>query len=377
MAFTNKFNFVGDLVIPKENAKTAFVVKSTTKSKAESWRLNVGIKTGDHNMAFCELFDFERDEFKFKMNDEEVVVAWDDRLDPDNVAKAPYSRVISINLGEVLDEAGNPIKNEDGEEIGGRKQFLSGVDAIQFFKNNVEYVKNKKFSIGGQVQFQPYKDKIFTKYQINRINVVPDDVKVGLFLDLDLFYSKDSLDTSDWKKEQIYGLDAYVNQYINKDEGNKYIPQRVVFNCSKADMENEKVAKRVEFYKGLIEVSGKKVVHMPWQCKLISGSEEVEVTIDMLTKKQKEAIELGIKTLEDFQKKTFGDRIVEIRLVTPMLELSEFEDGYVELDESIAEFEDLIYIPTVDEKLEDVVNEEKKSTKEDKEETVSDDDLFG
>ena len=101
-----------------------------------------------------------------------------------------------------------------------------------------------------------------------------------------------------------------------------------------------------------IDISNKNMQHLQWEC----GAETVEFDESQLTKAQREQIELGIRKLEDFRPagSIFGDRITEYRLFDPKL-TGDFADGLVDTEMSTKEFEEDIYVPAVDEKLDDVV----------------------
>jgi len=119
---------------------------------------------------------------------------------------------------------------------------------------------------------------------------------------------------------------------------------------------------------------------------LLHGAEGVEWNESMLTKAQKEQVELGIKTVDDFKPRgqIYGDKINEYRLFDPILKDfgkdDNFTDGIIDTGTTVSEFEDLIYVPTKDEKIEDVIKKadkvESKNATENESPKVDDDDLF-
>ena len=112
---------------------------------------------------------------------------------------------------------------------------------------------------------------------------------------------------------------------------------------------------------------------------MINGAEEVEFDESQLTKAQREQLELGIRTLDDFKPKgaILGGRVNEYRLFDPKL-TGDFADGLVDTEMKESEFEEMVYAPAVDEKLDDVVEKAEAKTEESKveEATIDDDDLF-
>ena len=161
---------------------------------------------------------------------------------------------------------------------------------------------------------------------------------------MDLFYNKNSLDDSDFDENKKMTLDCYIEQYINKDEGRKYVPIQVVFSGAKYDLENEKHKKLFDYKMKYIKVKNKNMVHIPWEIVLLRGAEEAEFDESMLTDSQREQVELGIKSVDDFRPKgnIYGDRIDEFRLFEPKLE-GDYADGVLECDDTADEFEEKIF----------------------------------
>ena len=364
-----KFNFVGKLVIPKDSAKFGFVSKSKTKADKDSYRLNIGVKVDDNNMAFCELFDSVKDVIKTKNNDfEDIEVKWADRLEKEIVEMVSFARKNIVDLSKIV----------DGEE---RKEFITGVDAVEYILEHKNDIGDKKVMVTGTVDKQPYKGKWYDKYKINNIYFLADDddTKAQLNITADIYYNKDSVDMSDWESDHIAIIDGYVQQYFSDEKKNYFVPQRFVFNASKVDFTNEKQVKMTDFRLEDIKINKKNYHHLMWKCKLVKGAEEVEFDESQLTKKQKAQIELGMATLDDFKPKNaiYGEKISEIRLIKQLL-TGDFADGLVDYAKP-SEFEEEIYVMPTEESL-DAVMKEAKETKEEPAKPVEadeDEDLFG
>ena len=116
---------------------------------------------------------------------------------------------------------------------------------------------------------------------------------------------------------------------------------------------------------------------MIWEVVMLNGAEEVEFDESQLTKSQREQLELGVRTLDDFRPKgaILGGRVNEYRLFDPKL-TGDFADGLVDTEMKESEFEEEIYRPAVDEKLDEVVNKAESKSEESKTEEIGDDDLF-
>lgn len=320
----DKFNFVGELFVPKRDGEQNMCRTSKTKNGNKYHSLSFGIKESDHNMAFVELFGMRSDTINiFTQDRERVEIDWEDRFDEDNVAQAMMK--YSITFDE-------------------RKEFISGYDAIEYFMDNYrEYTNGKKLRVSGSVRMNFYNGKVTPRYEIQSISVVDADTKSKLRTTVDIYYNKESLDTADWKKDKIVTLNGYRYAYIDRENGKKFVPSSFVFNCSKVDFGNEKQKAAVEFRMNeFLKLKQKGYVHMGWTCGVLNGAEEADISYDDLTTMQKKCIDAGINTLDDFKSKTYGERVQEIRLISPVV-VGEFEDGVVACDMSDAEFEDEIF----------------------------------
>ena len=382
----NRINFTGEIFMPKQTDKFGFVIKGKTATKKEYLRMNLGVKENDHNMAFTEMFGSEQDVIKTRDGgNNNIEVAWEDRFDPEIVANVAFSRktiidftglVVPSGKCESLDELHVEYEDADAGVELKRAEFLSTYDAIRYVHLVSDCLTGKKITVTGQLNINAYKGKFSDRYQASNIYLAKEDAKKGLYLTLETFFNKESYDNADEKSEKIVRLNAYVPIYVNKDEGTKYFPKTMVFNFTKADTEQK--LKRADYIKDNMKAPKNKYFHLPFKCKVLNGSEEVEITYDMLTKKQKESIDLGFNKLEDYKKKTFGDRIQEIRIVSPCFNETGFDDGMVECEETNSEFEEMIYrfVEAKEEKLEDIVEKEEVPFDENKEE-LDDYDIFG
>lgn len=359
----SRFNFIGEVMIPKKESKRPFFREMTggKTGRVKMAGLNFGIKASDNNMAFVESFDSVKDKVKTMDNDKnKIEVDWADRLDDEVVKTVANFKKYTVDLGE---------------EHGGRNSFIAEYDFILFLKEHLPNYKGK-VEITGQFKKEPYKGKYFDKFNVQCVYAADADKKSRLSLVMDVFYNKDSVDKADLKTEKKVYLNGYVSQYISKDEGNKFIPQQFVFNTSKYDVEhNEKHKKMLEYKMKYLDTKSKTMVHVPWEVVLLRGAEEAEFNESMLTASQKEQVELGIHDLEFFKPRgqIFGDKVNEYRLFDPQL-TGDFADGLVSCDMTNKEFEDLVYAPPADEKLSDVVKKAKADdAKKDEPEEVADD----
>lgn len=371
MSYQSRFSFCGTPVIPKQKADTKRpfckeITKKDEKTKETKKMLSMtfGIKETDMNMAFVEAFDSQQKVIKTMDTDNEKLdVDWDDRFDEDIISKVASYRKYIVDLGD---------------DHGGRQEFITAYDMIEHLR---EYLPdyNGRVVVTGQFTRDWYAKKkmYFSKFRVQNVFAAPEERKNRLLLTMDLFYNKASLDDSDFDESKKMTLDCYIEQYINKDEGRKYVPIQVVFSGAKYDLENEKHKKLFDYKMKYIKVKNKNIVHIPWEIVLLRGAEEAEFDESMLTDSQREQVELGIKTVDDFRPKgnVYGDRIDEFRLFEPKLE-GDYADGVLECDDTADEFEEKIYVPAQDETMEEAKKNSKSSSKAKKDEDEDDEPPF-
>lgn len=371
MSYQSRFSFCGTPVIPKQKADTKRpfckeITKKDEKTKETKKMLSMsfGIKETDMNMAFVEAFDSQQKVIKTMDTDNEKLdVDWDDRFDEDIISKVASYRKYIVDLGD---------------DHGGRQEFITAYDMIEHLR---EYLPdyNGRVVVTGQFTRDWYAKKkmYFSKFRVQNVFAAPEERKNRLLLTMDLFYNKASLDDSDFDESKKMTLDCYIEQYINKDEGRKYVPIQVVFSGAKYDLENEKHKKLFDYKMKYIKVKNKNMVHIPWEIVLLRGAEEAEFDESMLTDSQREQVELGIKTVDDFRPKgnVYGDRIDEFRLFEPKLE-GDYADGVLECDDTADEFEEKIYVPAQDETMEEAKKNSKSSSKVKKDEDEDDEPPF-
>lgn len=365
MSYQSRFSFCGTPVIPKQKADTKRpfckeISKKDEKTKETKKMLSMtfGIKETDMNMAFVEAFDSQQKVIKtMDVDNEKMDVDWDDRFDEDIIEKVANYRKYIVDLGD---------------EHGGRQEFITAYDMIEHLREHLPNYDGRVV-VTGQFTRDWYAKKktYFSKFRIQNVFAAPEERKNRLLLTMDLFYNKSSLDDSDFDENKKMTLDCYIEQYINKDEGRKYVPIQVVFSGAKYDLENEKHKKLFDYKMKYIKVKNKNMVHIPWEIVLLRGAEEAEFDESMLTDSQREQVELGIKSVDDFRPKgnIYGDRIDEFRLFEPKLE-GDYADGVLKCDDTADEFEEKIFVPAADETME----EAKKNSKSAKSKSKKDED---
>lgn len=379
----NTFEFTGELGFAKEPLKVKVfdsgwnkhsfsfaILESKTNKAFISLDAGLNVGNGKPNVAYTGtkgLFG--------EPNSNNVQVPWDDRLNDSIVDSVPDYRKTIIDLSppntdkneyfnikreiynlETKENAQQEDKdkllelyNKAREVLPERKEFINTYDAIQFFNSKLEEFKGKKFKVKGNIEKSHWNGKFYTNFVPSSIELVSDEERNKLGLNLDLFFTKGGIDESEFNKDKIIRFDTHI---LSRDNGHKkdvFFPQQTVLNATKLDLENPKHVGRIELIKKMLTgKSNKSVYHMAFEGKYFRGADEVDFTEKDLTPLQKECVELGINTIEDFKPKggLLGETVEEFRLTMPIIKIinqnNDFSDGVADTS---FEVEDLTYVP--------------------------------
>lgn len=346
-----RFKFTGNAHAETDSSKKGYFDRSgTSKSGNPYTSVTFSVASTPNNRGFVEIFGMERDTIKtLDTNKNKIEIDWDDRNEEGVLKTVLQKNVMNFT--------------EDG-----RKEFIADLDVANFIKDHIFELDKKKVTVTGQVSKDFYNGKARDRFVVQSIYTADDNVKTGLNILGDFFFTKDSFDASEWKKEHKILIDGYTKEYVATEKKNMYVPRQLVFDCSKIDFDNEKHVNLVKYRltqiglgleDGMIKnnLKAKKVYKIAVVISYTNGAEEIAFDEKELTENQREAIELGIKTLDDFRPKgkIYGDRKIEYKLVDFDLR-GDYADGYVALDDTLAEFEDEVYIPAVEESVDDIMN---------------------
>jgi len=414
----NTCEFIGNISIPKDKNKFHEVI-----SNGKGWeghKLNFGIKESNTNSVYLEVFggystDKENKVYSFSKggNGEKgikVEVPWDDRMKPGTIDMiADFKKVVvdlttdfklkeEVNklrfemrklefkeegMTEADKEKYAELKSQAEEKSPDRKEFIHDYDVVNYLSSVLEDYKAYKFKINGNIEVNEHKGRFFRKFKPQTIEIVDNEERNKLFSIMDIFFTKDSLDEADFKKEKKIYINGYIISYDSKAKKDAFFPQQFLIDAQKIDFENEKHVGRLNVLKKQFVQKGKGVYHLPWEVNIYRGAEKAEFTYKDLTSEQKEAVHFELNKVEDFAPKggAFGENIEENRLKKPLLKTfnkaNDFTTGALETD---YDAEDLEYITTADESYKDVAKkEEPKEEKSTEKEKVDVDleDLFG
>lgn len=328
-----RFNFVGTLDCnTNKDAKVPFIRVISTDN-AEGFSLNATIVAAQNNRAYIEMPGFKNDTIKLFDNDgNELNIDWEDRFNEKTIGNvANYCKnVITLN--------------------GDRHEFVSEYDFIKFVRDNIDEIKGKRYVATGKLKKNVYQGKITDKFELQNLFEVKEDDerKNQLKVTCDFYFNKDSFDLADFKTEKKVTINGYTNEYIDKENPSVFVDKQLIFDCSKIDFDNEKHVnilryklKQIgcDYADGKVKVNLKKgYYHILAICTYQNGAEEIEFDASELSENQKMAIELGLKTLDDFRPSgsIFGERVTIYKLVDYDLR-GDYENGCVATDDDIKE----------------------------------------
>lgn len=365
MASNFRFRFCGEALIPGENSRVPFIkrdVVNFSNGPVDKISINFGVKDGG-NCPYVGAQGFKHSIVKVRDTDNNSIeINWEDRNDPDVIKSVSRMDKFIVNLGD-------------------RREFITEWDMIEFLEETLPQYKGD-IVVRGRFVRRPgsgeSKDKFFDNFNIDSVLGAEfvDDKSRGFKVTGDLYYNKDCLDTSMFKSDGIIYLNAYTPMWISASRKEEMVPFSVIFDPSKiqmfdsigfdinTDLGKEQIQYMID---DLLARKSKKYVRMRWAINVLNGAEEVKFDESCLTPIQKKGIKLGFFKLSDFapKGKIFGKSIREFRLLTCAMDYkTEYAEGPIETYTE-SEFNDLIYHPPVDEKLDDVVGDEFKEIEND------------
>lgn len=337
MAYIARFSFVGEPIISKKS-NDSFVRKwkGGANKDTDMASIRFGVKESRNNSMWVEGFGVKYDTImSYDKDGNQIEVPWDSRFDSDIISDIPNYRLFTAEFDE------------------GEKHFLSKYDFIEYLEEKLTTYSGKIFC-SGRYSRSFWKGEMFDKFEVETVRASTAE-RNSLHLKLDLYYNKECIDKSEFKDKKRIIVDGYIKQYINKDEGEKFVPQRVVLDVSKFD-DSEQHQKYAKMLLMDIDIKDKDIIHLPWDCKVIRGVETQDFDPDMLTDRQKQQIECGIAKPEDFAS-AIGENIYEFRFFKQMLN-GEFSDGPVDAGYTMDELQEQVYSPTeTPVKIEEVIDE--------------------
>ena len=360
-------SFTGKVTLNGLDSKNPYYSEGS-KDKKKYHRFNLAVTDDKGNRAYLELFGMQNDVvYTMDTDNNKMEVKWADRND-----------------SEVIKKVANYRKNLFTFVDGDRREFISTYDAVEYLNDHVDDLKDKNLTITCNVEKNIYNGKMSDRYTIRNIYVASDNAEPMLRITGNFFFNKDSVELSDWNESKKITLNGYVQAYISEKKKTMYVPQTIVLDCGKIDFDNDKHVGQLnyklscincEYKDGKIttKLKASTMYKIGVELRYTNAAQEIDIDIKDLTPKQRQAVELGVKKLEDFAVKSYGERISEFKIRDFQIERQEYADGCIDMEIKTSEFEENIYAPEPEE-TEEVLDDFINPPEDIKEET---DNLFG
>jgi len=337
----DSFRFIGKLEFNAMDSKNPYLRIGKTGKGNDYFTISFSVVPAKNNRAYVECFGMVTDKIKTKdSNGAEKIVAWEDRLSEEVIKDVARYRRWSVKLDGTYHE------------------FITAYDFIKFCNENLEKLKEKVFVVTGGINTNVYNGKISFRYQVQSIREVAEDENFDqkLTVKFTTFFRKEDIDLDEWKSNKAITINAFSHNYVKDANGNKYIPTTLHIN-----LVNEDNDKRAAFFlkqfgiiiedgNAKIKIKDKEVASLPVKCDYINGNEEVPFDESQLTDNQKEMIELGLKTLDDFKPSgsIYGQKVARF-YATDVDTRDDYADGYKVEQITAGEFETEIFAPAASE----------------------------
>lgn len=285
--------------------------------------------------------------------DEKMTVEWGKRLDPDVIASVPgYKRFVvdtdTFAHRQELEEAGLDEELEKSKKK--RKEFICESDFIDYLIKVLDNEKSKDmiFRINGSAEYSygSTKDMYYRNFVPQKIFRVPDDTEQCSTGSMKLYFAEDAFDDSCADETGDYIINAFVDYYDQGVKKNAFAPISVKIAT------DHKMANG--FKKRFSKAEDDEIKELGVTVDFINGAKTVDITEDMLSDEQREAIEDGMITFEELKAElggtAYGDRVTEVRLTGLM-------KGYASgVQDTMYSIEDLRKRPVKDEPKEEDVD---------------------
>ena len=249
--------------------------------------------------------------------DQKQTVEWADRLNPDVIETVPgYKRFVvdtdTFSHRKELEDAKLVEELEKSKKK--RKEFIHESDFIDYLIKVLDNEKSKDmiFRINGTAEYSygSNKDTYYRNFVPQKIFRVADDTEQCCTGSMKLYFAEGAVDDTFVDETGDYVINAFVDYYDQSAKKNAFAPIAVKIN------KDHKMANG--FKKRFSKAEGEEIKELGVVVDFINGSKQVDITMDMLSDEQREAIEDGMVTFEELKAelggKANGDRVTEIRL---------------------------------------------------------------
>lgn len=330
----SNFMMVGMFTRAKDKNKAEITEPTKIPSKNSNWEglsFQMLIDTGEFGRHRLKLFGGDNikgrsyEDKKCKMGDTEIIIKYDDRFDPIELAKVGrgYKRTVVLN--------------------GITHEFLYQLDFINFVAEHFIELARTKVKVMGEITFSYDNNKkiLYKEFNVNSIEEVADDTSYQSKCTMQLFYNKDVMDRglidSNNKLNVPYlndlGNKIKLQCFIESKNINKslsldsiFYPIEIILDMSKVDFTIERASKIANFMIRNFNITDNNIYTCCFDARVINAQEQKSYTDEeltqLLTEEEREYAELyGVSLDEVLAKKQgdsfYGERVNEIRIYQP------------------------------------------------------------
>jgi len=306
----NQFTFIGKLRKLKENGYTEQEFAGGLLKK----RAQCQIVCGD-NVQWLDVSALVwKDEKKNKIytikhvengQDEKMEVKWQDRFNEDVVnSVASYKKFIvdtdTYAHRQELEKDGQDEELEKSKKK--RKTFIHAADFVDYLVKVLDSEKAKEmvFKVTGNIEFS-YSEKNGTYYRTfvpQKVTRVPDTTTQICEGTMKVYFSENAVDDTMADETGDIVFNGYVQNYFSTIKGNAFVPMSFTVN------KDSEMAEGFKFVFG--DVEDEKVMEYGVVANFINGAQQISITEDMLSDKQKKMIALKMTTLEKIAEELGG-----------------------------------------------------------------------
>lgn len=330
----SNFTMVGMICRAKNKDKAEITEPTKISSKNSNWEglsFQMLIDTGEFGRHRLKLFGGDTikgrsyEDKKCKMGDMEIIIKYDDRFDPTELAKVGrgYKRTVVLN--------------------GETHEFLYQLDFINFVAKHFIELSRTKVKVTGEITYSYDNNKkiLYKEFNVNSIEEVADDTQYQSKCSMQLFYNKDVMDRglidennklnvpylTDLGKKiklQCFIESKNINKNISLDS--IFYPIEIILDMSKVDFTNERANKIANFMIRNFNIIDSNIYTCCFDARIINAQEQKSYTEEelaqLLTEEEREYAELyGVSLDEVLAKKQgdsfYGERVNEIRIYQP------------------------------------------------------------
>lgn len=200
-----------------------------------------------------------------------------------------------------------------------RHEFISAYDFIDFLNKfvNSDKIKDMKFKVSGiyELSYNEKSDVWYRNFSVQKIYRQTDDAEIVSSATLGFVFDKNAIDDNDFDETKKIYINGYIGQYLKNYKKLFFAPMPLTIDGNGSEANYKKA---LGFKKKFVFPDDENYDYreIGLVCTVLNGSQEVELTEDMLTDEQKENLEYGLITMEDIKrelgKPVYGDRVQDI-----------------------------------------------------------------